>query len=467
MKPPRAGFDQRPLRLGLCGLGAVGGAVFRLLCDHRRRRQWSASNARSLELVHVGARNLRGVELRAAGEPRHSKDVLAVATDPEVDVLIELIGGCDTARTLVEAALDSGKHVVTANKALLALAGDALFSRAAQNKVAISWEAAVGGGIPLVRTLQQGLSANSIRRIAGILNGTGNYIVSSMAAGGSFAEALQQAQQLGYAEANPEADISGSDAAHKISLLAALSWGLSLPGDKPLMHLEGIAELEQLDFSLAAEFGYRIRPLALADADDKGRVLLRVHPALVPCEHWLAAVDDVRNGVLVEGDVVGEIGLCGPGAGGDATASAVLADLLMLAAGVPPPHPAATYGTRLRTMDSLECRHYLRFNLRRQPEASDRVAAMLKRERVGLCEQRQEPVELADGSLAVALLTEPLREDRMRTVLSRLPSADLGSTAVVRLRVEDFGAERRRPLPETSRQPAAEQALAGALGHSD
>ncbi|MDP2123753.1 MAG: homoserine dehydrogenase [Parvibaculum sp.] len=321
----------KPLRIGIAGLGTVGAGVVKILAA--RGAQLSAATGRAIEIVAVSARDSnkdRGIDLSGV---RFERDALALATADDIDVVAEMIGGSEgIARDLVEAALKAGKHVVTANKALLAHHGANLARLAEAKGVALNYEAAVAGGIPIVKTMREALAANEIRSIHGILNGTCNYILTEMeTTGRDFADVLKDAQALGYAEADPSFDVGGIDAAHKLAILTSLAFGTEV--DFGAVQIEGIEKISATDISFAREFGYKIRLLAIAEKLDSG-IVQRVHPALVPEGTPLAAVSGVYNAVAVDADRVGHMVLEGRGAGEGPTASAVLSDIVDIARGL-------------------------------------------------------------------------------------------------------------------------------------
>ena len=315
----------KKVRLGLCGLGTVGIGTVNVL--KRNLGEISARAGCELEIVHIGARSDKpGVDVSGI---RVSRDIFDVARDPDVDILLELIGGTDTALELVRTAISHGKHVVTANKALIAEHGNELLAQARTAGVSVAFEAAVAGGIPIIKALREGLAGNRIEWLAGIINGTGNFILTEMSEKGrDFADVLAEAQALGYAEADPTFDVEGIDAAHKLVILAAIAFGMPLQFDK--VFIEGISAIEAEDVDYAAELGYRIKHLGIARRAEGG-VEMRVHPTLIPQARLLANVNGVKNAVLVEGDAVGPTLYYGAGAGAEPTASAVLADVIDLA----------------------------------------------------------------------------------------------------------------------------------------
>ena len=310
--------------IGICGLGTVGGGTFRLLRDN------GALIARRVgvpvEVVHVASRN--GKPDWDIGAVRVSRDILDVARDPAVDILVELIGGTGDAKGLLREALSNRKHVVTANKALIAEQGNGLFDLAAQSGVSIAFEAAVAGGIPVIKALREGLAANRVQRLAGIINGTGNFILSKMQEGQEYADALAEAQANGYAEADPAFDVDGTDAAHKLAILAAIAFNMPLHFDKVVT--EGISGLSVSDMKHAEALGYRIKHLGIARQSADG-IEMRVHPTLIPLECPLADVNGVTNAVLIESDAAGPTLYRGAGAGAEPTASAVVADIVDIA----------------------------------------------------------------------------------------------------------------------------------------
>ncbi|MDO8840222.1 MAG: homoserine dehydrogenase [Parvibaculum sp.] len=321
----------KPLRIGIAGLGTVGAGVVKILAA--RAAHLSAATGRAIEIVAVSARDSnkdRGIDLTGV---RFERDALALATADDIDVVAEMIGGSEgVARDLVEAALKAGKHVVTANKALLAHHGANLARLAEAKGVALNYEAAVAGGIPIVKTMREALAANEIRSIHGILNGTCNYILTEMeTTGRDFGDVLKDAQALGYAEADPSFDVGGIDAAHKLAILTSLAFGTEV--DFGAVQIEGIEKISATDISFAREFGYKIRLLAIAEKLDSG-IVQRVHPALVPEGTPLAAVSGVYNAVAVDADRVGHMVLEGRGAGEGPTASAVISDIVDIARGL-------------------------------------------------------------------------------------------------------------------------------------
>jgi len=367
---------------------------------------------------------------------------MAVAEDPKVQVLVELIGGCDTARELVLTAIRNGKHVVTANKALLAEHGEEIMEAAAEQKVAVAFEAAVAGGIPIIRSLRGILASNRIRRIVGILNGTSNYLLSNMDNGRrGFEEILKEAQQKGYAESDPTLDLDGTDAAHKLFILSAIAWGLPLRFLEAAIFREGVQQVGAEDIANANRLGYRIRPLAIAAFADSG-ILLRVHPALVREKHILGRLPGPLNGIVLQGDLVGDTVYCGPGAGGKATASAVLADLADLATGAIPIGTLRGTGVAppviSEEMDNICCPRYLRLTVADRPGAASAFASILSDMDISVEEAIQPPKGAkGDHWASLVLLTSPVPEGKLQNVLRELVSREDVQGEVVHLRVED------------------------------
>jgi len=375
----------QPLKVGIAGLGTVGASVVRLI--ERQRDALAARCGRSIEVVAVSARSRgkkRDLDLRRL---RWVADPVRLATDDEIDVFVELVGGeGDPAKAAIAAALKAGKSVVTANKALLARHGVALAAIAENKHVALNFEAAVGGAIPIVKTLREGLAGNSLARIYGILNGTCNYILTRMEQEKlAFAQCLQEAQRLGYAEADPSFDVEGHDTAQKLAILASLAFGTRI--DQGAVYVEGISSLAPEDLEWADELGYRVKLLGVAVKTDKG-IEQRVHPTMVPKDTAIAQVMGVTNAVTVDADAMAPITLVGPGAGGMATASAVVADLGDIARGVrtaPFGRPAARLAvSRKAPMQRHEGGYYIRLLAVDKPGTAATIAKRLAQQHISL-----------------------------------------------------------------------------------
>jgi homoserine dehydrogenase len=426
--------SSRPLAIGVAGLGTVGAGVLALLRDNAAII--AARAGRPVAVTAVSARDRardRGVSLSGL---RWYEDPVALAVDANVDAVIELIGGSEgPARALVEAALRAGKPVVTANKALLAIHGPAIAELAAAGGVPLGFEAAVAGGIPVIKTLREGLAANRILRVAGILNGTCNYILTAMREQKrEFAEVLAEAQRLGYAEADPAFDIDGIDAAHKLAILSALAFGR--PVDFASVHVEGIREVSALDIALADELGYRIKLLGIARRE-AGGISTRVHPCMVPVAAPIARVDGVFNAVVAEGDCVGRVVLEGRGAGAGPTASAVVADLIDLARGRITPVWGS--GSEMDTAPAMPMeRHvgayYLRLMVVDRPGVIADVTAILRDVGISLDSMLQRG-RAPGEAVPVVLVTHDCEEAAMRAALARIAALDavLEKPALIRI----------------------------------
>jgi homoserine dehydrogenase len=414
-----------PLKVGLAGLGTVGTAVIQLL--ERERDKLVARCGRSIEVVAVSARSRgkkRAVDLKKV---RWAADPVELAGDPGIDVLVEVIGGAgDPAKGAVETALAAGKPVVTANKALLAAHGHKLATLAERQRVALNFEASVAGGIPIVKTLREGLNGNSFTRIYGILNGTCNYILSRMEEERiSFQDCLREAQQLGYAEADPSFDVEGHDAAQKLSILASLAFGTKV--DQAAVYVEGISSITLADIDAAAELGYRVKLLGVAVRTDAG-IEQRVHPTMVPKESAIAQVMGVTNAVTVDAAGLSPITLVGPGAGGMATASAVVSDLADIARGVRTPpfgQPAARMtAVRKAPMQRHEGGYYIRLMARDRAGSAATIARRLAQRQISLesivqrHETRSQDAGKSGDPVPVILITYATTEDAVHKALA-------------------------------------------------
>ena len=426
----------RPLSVALAGLGTVGVGVLHLL---RENADLIAGRAgRPIAVTAVSARDRgrdRGLTLAGL---RWYDEPEALADDPEADVIVEVIGGAEgPARALVERALAAGKPVVTANKALIAVHGAALAARAEASGAALAFEAAVAGGIPVIKVLREGLAANRLSRISGILNGTCNFILTVMRERGrEFAEVLAEAQKLGYAEADPAFDIDGIDAAHKLAILAALAFGR--PVDFAAVHVEGIRAISALDIALAGELGYRIKLLGIARRTAAG-IEARVHPAMVPAAAPIARVDGVFNAVVAEGDFVGRVMLEGRGAGAGPTASAVVADLIDIARGRVTPVWGAANGA-LAALPSVgieahQRAYYLRLMVVDRPGVIADVTAILRDLGVSL-ESMLQRGRAPGEAVPVVLVTHETSEIAMRQAITRIAALDVAVERPALIRIE-------------------------------
>jgi homoserine dehydrogenase len=436
------------LRLGLAGLGTVGSSLVRLV--ERHGNDLAVRCGRPIAIAGVSARDrkkARGIELGAA---RWFEDPVALARDPGNDVFVELIGGADgAARASVEAALDAGKHVVTANKALLADRGVELARKAEDKGVSLNFEAAVAGGIPIIKTLREALVGNTVGRVYGILNGTCNYILTRMERENlSFAECLAAAQRLGYAEADPSFDIDGYDTAHKLALLTAIAFGTEI--DAASIYVEGISSITPADIEAADELGYRIKLLGVASRTESG-IEQRVHPAMVPKSSAVARIDGVTNAVAVEADFAGQIVLAGAGAGGEATASSVMSDIADIARG----DRVGTFGRPASSLDPYrqagirahEGGYYIRLSVYDRPGAFAAIARRMADEAISLesiVQRRRAPRAEAPGHLVpvepqpVILITYETTEGAIRRALDGIRGDGHIADEPQMIRIEQF-----------------------------
>lgn len=445
------------MRVGLIGLGTVGAALARQLIDGQEFLKHQ-TGGNPLTLAAVSARSQKprpGLDL--TGVP-FVADPLAIARDPQIDLVVELVGGHDgIAKQVVEAALHAGKSVVTANKALLAHHGSELLALASKQGKILAFEAAVAGAIPVIKVLHEGLAANRLHRVVGILNGTCNYLLTQMQAGaGSFDSVLAAAQQAGYAEADPSTDIDGHDSAHKLAILSALAFGH--PMALQAVACCGIRAVTAQDITYAAELGYHIKLLAIAERGGDGLVRQRVQPCLLPRQHPLAGVDNVTNAVQLKANLAGQILLEGPGAGGDATASAVLADLVDIAVGRRQPisvastHPSAVVADN--PLEQLAGRCYWRLQVVDQPGVLAAVAAVLARHQISIESLLQRPSQANDlpdnvsdnrpdtqafpnGNVPVVLVTYQALEPALVAAADELAKLPQLHQPPLRLRIED------------------------------
>ena len=430
----------KPVNIGIVGLGTVGGGALNLLRDNAA--ELSRRTGRDIRVSHVGVRRVRdGLDLDGV---RVSNDIFAVAQDPAVDIVVEVIGGTSTARELVLQAIANGKHVVTANKALLAEHGNEIFAAAEQKGVYVAFEAAVAGGVPIIKVLREGLAANRIEWLAGIINGTGNFILTEMRdKGRDFGDVLAEAQALGYAEADPTFDVEGIDAAHKLTILASLAFGIPLQFAKA--YTEGITQLTRDDVSYAEELGFRIKHLGVARRTEGG-IELRVHPTLIPADRLIANVNGVKNAVLVQSDAVGPTLYYGAGAGAGPTASAVVADIVdvvrsLTAESAPNvPHlafmPQAITDTPILPMESVVTAYYLRLQAEDKPGVLADVTRILSSHDISIEAIIQKPSLDDGGSVPVILLTKPVQEREMNRAIAELEALSDIAGPVTRIRME-------------------------------
>ena len=436
----------KPVKVGLLGLGTVGGGTFNVL---RRNAEEIARRAgRGIEISHAAAREYDPERLPGIGDIQVSDDAFSVVDEPEVDIVVELIGGYSPARELVLKAIENGKHVVTANKALIALHGNEIFAAAQEKGVMVAFEAAVGGGIPVIKAVREGLAANRIEWLAGIINGTGNFILTEMRdKGRDFDEVLKEAQALGYAEADPTFDVEGIDAAHKLTILASLAFGVPLQFDKA--YTEGISRITREDVAYAEELGYRIKHLGLARRTDGG-IELRVHPTLIPERRLIANVDGVMNAVLVKGDAVGPTLYYGAGAGAEPTASAVVADIIDVTRVLTAdpenrvPHlafqPDALSDLPILPMEEVETAYYLRLCAQDRPGVLAEVTRILGDLSISIEAILQKEPESEGSQVPIIMLTHRVREGQMNEAIARIEALDAIKGSVTRIRLEHLNA---------------------------
>ncbi|HZQ01704.1 MAG TPA: homoserine dehydrogenase [Reyranella sp.] len=427
-----------PLKIGIAGLGTVGAGVVKLLAEHNRLL--SLRGGRPLKLVAVSARSRakkRDIDLAGV---RWEKDPLALAMAADIDVVVELIGGAGgTARKLVQSALRAGKHVITANKALLAMHGAELAAIAEKKGCILAFEAAVAGGIPIIKALREGLVGNKVSRLYGILNGTCNYILTTMrTTGRDFSVVLAEAQAAGYAEADPSFDVDGIDAAHKLAVLTGAAFGTKV--NFAGVHIEGIRRVTSMDIQFAEELGYRIKLLGLARQTPYG-IEQRVHPCMVPIDAPIAHIEGVFNAVVVEGDFVGTTMFQGRGAGQGPTASAVVADLVDVARGRNMPAfvvPAARLADKKASpMDRHHGAYYMRLMVQDRPGVIAAVSGVLAKERISL-ESMLQRGRSQSGEVPVVLTTHETEEARMRRAVARIAQLKAVAEEPCLIRIETF-----------------------------
>jgi homoserine dehydrogenase len=431
-----------PVNVGLLGLGTVGGGTFNVL--NRNANEITRRAGRGIRISHAAARDFDPARLPGIDAISVSDDAFAIVDEPEVDIIVELIGGYEPARELVLRAIANGKHVVTANKALIAKHGNEIFAAAQQHGVMVAFEAAVAGGIPIIKAIREGLAANQIEWLTGIINGTGNFILTEMRdKGRDFADILAEAQALGYAEADPTFDIEGIDAAHKLTILASIAFGIPLQFDK--VYTEGISNITREDVCYAEEFGYRIKHLGYTRRSAKG-IEMRVHPTLIPERRLIANVDGVMNAVLVQADAVGPTLYYGAGAGSEPTASAVVADIIDVARTLTAdpenrvPHlafqPASISATPILTMDEVETAYYLRMQATDKPGVMADVTHILGDAGISIeAILQKEPAPDADRA-SIILLTHVVRESQMNASIEKIEALDSIHGRVTRIRLE-------------------------------
>jgi len=434
----------KPLQVGLLGIGTVGSGTFRVL--HRNQQEIQRRAGCGIEIAMVAARNLPRARSIVGDGVRVVGDARQVIADPSIDVVVELIGGCGIARALVLEAIAAGKHVVTANKALLAVHGTEIFAAARDKGVVVAFEAAVAGGIPIIKALREGLTANRIEWIAGIINGTTNFILSEMRSKSlDFGVALKEAQRLGYAEADPSFDIEGMDAAHKATIMSAIAFGT--PVQFAQAHVEGITQLQAVDIRYAEQLGYRIKLLGISRRCPEG-IELRVHPTLVPSSRLIANVEGAMNAVMVQGDAVGTTLYYGKGAGSEPTASAVIADLVDIARlhTADPQHrvpslafqPGSLADTPILPIAEVVTSFYLRLRVADEAGVLAQVTSILAGRCISIDALLQRESGQGENQTDVIILTHDTVEGRMREAIAALQALSTVLAPIVSLRKEDL-----------------------------
>jgi len=432
----------KSIKVGICGFGTVGGGSYNLLQSNGEEITRRVGCA--IDVVRIASRSIKRVDVNPL--VNISNDPFDVVNDPNVDIVIETIGGSNPAFEVARQALANGKHVVTANKALVAERGNELFAVAQENAVTLAFESSVAGGIPIIKALREGLAANKIDWLAGIINGTGNFILTEMAEKQrQFADVLTEAQQLGYAEADPTFDVEGIDAAHKLTIMASIAFGIPLQFDK--IYTEGISRITPQDIGFAKQLGYRVKHLGIARRTDSG-VELRVHPTLIPRKRLLARVDGVGNAVLVHGNAVGSTLYNGPGAGAEATASSVIADVIDIArqklAGLSKPLlPALGYlslhdDLDVLSIEEIETEYYLRIPVNDVVGVLAKISSILQGFDISIDAVIQK--ELDSETVPIVILTHKALEKKLNLAIAAIEALEDVSGEVMRIRVESFEA---------------------------
>ncbi len=434
----------KPIKVGLLGLGTVGGGTLTVL---RRNREEIARRAgREIVVTMAAVRDLEKAQKYADGSIKLTNNPFDVVDNPEIDIVVEMIGGLKPAKDLVMMAIENGKHVVTANKALLAIHGSEIFAAAQAKGVMVAFEAAVAGGIPIIKSIREGLAANRIEWIAGIINGTSNFILTEMRdKGADFADVLAEAQRLGYAEADPTFDIEGVDAAHKLTILSAIGFGIPMQFDKA--YVEGISKLTRQDIQYAEELGYRIKLLGITRRTEKG-IELRVHPTLIPARRLIANVDGVMNAVLVKGDAVGATMSYGAGAGAEPTASSVVADLVdvtRMATSDPSnrvPHlafqPDALSDAPVLPIGEVRTAYYLRLSAQDKPGVLADITRILADLDISIDAMMQKEVDDEKAQAEVIILTHETVEKHINAAIAKIEALSSIVGKVTRIRMESL-----------------------------
>lgn len=434
-----------PVKVGIVGLGTVGGGTFNVLT--KNAEELTRRVGRPIEIIQVGAR--RDNPNCDTSDYNVTRDIFEVVNNPDVNILVELIGGTTVAKEVVTQAIKQGKHVVTANKALIAEHGNEIFALAHEQGVMVAYEAGVAGGIPIIKAVREGLAANQINWLAGIINGTGNFILTAMGdEGRDFQDVLKEAQELGYAEADPTFDVEGIDAAHKLTILASICYGIPLQFEK--IFTEGISKITPEDLAYADQFGYRIKHLGVTRKTSKG-IELRVHPTLIPKESLIANVNGVMNAVMVDGDAVGPTLYYGAGAGAGPTASAVVADIVDVARALDadPKHqvPPLAFGSTVLSdapilpMEEIETAYFLRIKVKEGPGVLAHITRILSDHNISIDAILQKEIQSPDSLVTIILLTHRVFEKDMNAAQDKIQSLSEVERDIMRIRLEHLDTE--------------------------
>ncbi|MCC5797000.1 MAG: homoserine dehydrogenase [Methylophaga sp.] len=433
------------VKIGILGLGTVGSGTVSVL--KRNAREIIRRAGRDIEISIAADKDLQSPKNCDLSGIKLTDDAFSVVNDPDIQIVVELIGGTGVAKDLVSKAIENGKHVVTANKALIAMHGNELFALAQEKGVTIAFEAAVAGGIPIIKAMREGLAGNRIEWLAGIINGTGNFILTEMRdKGRDFADVLAEAQALGYAEADPTFDVEGIDAAHKLTIMASIAFGIPLQFYSA--YTEGISKIAQEDVQYAAELGYRIKHLGIAKKTERG-VELRVHPTLIPHRRLIANVNGVMNAVVVKGDAVGPTLYYGAGAGSEATASAVVADIVDVVRALTTdpenrvPHlafqPDALKDTPILPIAEVVTSYYLRIHSEDKPGVLANITRILSEQGINIESILQKQPEEHEGLIPIIMLTQPVLEKNMDEAIAQIEALGTVTAPVMRIRMETLG----------------------------
>jgi homoserine dehydrogenase len=432
------------LSVGILGLGTVGGGTYKVL--KRNAAEITRRSGVEIKVIQVADRNFQHAKAMVTSDIEVTDDAFAVVNNPNVDVVVELIGGCTLSKDLVLQAIANKKHVVTANKALIALHGNEIFAAAKANNVIVAFEPAVAGGIPIIKALREGLAANKIEWVAGIINGTTNFILTEMREKGlNFADVLGEAQRLGYAEADPTFDVEGIDAAHKITIMSAIAFGMPMKFEQA--YTEGITKLQQVDIQYAEELGYRVKLLGITKRTDNG-VELRVHPTLIPEKRLIANVNGAMNAVVVKGDAVGPTLYYGAGAGSEPTASAVVADLIDVArlmdatSAQRVPYlafqPEQVQDLAILPIDEVHSAYYLRLRASDKPGVLADVTKILGDRNISIDAMLQKEPDENETEADIVILTHITVEKNMNAAIAAIEALSAINGKVVRIRMEEL-----------------------------